>query len=79
MRFNVKLQINNGDPCPKHEDRAWDWEEKEFDTLTKCIEWITEQQPAGFSITDTQHYGQNVDKDLNEEIIAEKIVSHFSR
>lgn len=65
MKYSVELQINNYDPCPKRESRAWDWEEKKFNTLTECIEWIVEQQPAGWSITDSNN------------IIAEKHVSHF--
>jgi len=27
--FQVRAQLNSGDPCPKREHRAWCWEESE--------------------------------------------------
>ncbi len=67
MRFHVQIQVNNGDPCPKHERYAWDFEDESFETLTECIEWILEKQPAGFTIFDN----------TDEEFIAVKNVSHY--
>jgi hypothetical protein len=48
--YKVTAQINNGNPCPKHEEDAWNYETEEFSTLTECISFLLEKEAFGFSI-----------------------------
>lgn len=46
--FVVQAKINNGDPCPKREYRAWEYEEREFETLEECIMFLIEVEAVEF-------------------------------
>jgi hypothetical protein len=65
--MKVTAQINNGDPCPKRENRAWDWASAEFSTLSECIAFLIDKGACGFQI-------------FNDEgnIIAEDVWTHYS-
>ena len=65
--MKVTAQINNGDPCPKKEHRAWDWVSKEVKTLSEAIKFLLEEEAYGFTITDD-----------NGNLIAESVATHYS-
>lgn len=50
--LTVTAQINNGDSCPKRENRAWYHEETTVNTLTEAILWLLEMKAVGFTIVD---------------------------
>lgn len=64
--LKVAAQINNGDPCPKQEARAWDWINSEQPNLSDAITWLLDVGASGFVI-------ENEDG----KIIAESIVQHY--
>lgn len=58
--FRVKAQINSGDPCPKREHRAWNWEETECETLSDAIAWLLDQNASGFEIEEVTVQTQTI-------------------
>lgn len=50
--MKVTAQINSGDPCPKNEYDAWDYETQICNTLEECIYFLIDQQADGFIIED---------------------------
>ena len=67
-RFHVSVQTNNGDPCPKNEYDAWNWDEEDFATLADAISYLISAGASGFTITDC----------LEDNVVVEKIVTHCS-
>jgi hypothetical protein len=63
--MKVTAQINSGDPCPKKENRAWDWTSAEFATLGECITFLIDEGACGFQIFND-----------DDDIIAEDIYVH---
>jgi len=64
--FQTRAQLNNDNPCPKREHRAWNWEDAEHKSLSEAIGWLLEIGAAGFIIT----------KDGEE--VASNVVTHYS-
>ena len=63
--MRVHIQVSTGEPCPKKEERAWDWVTKQCDNLTDCIYCIIEEEGRGFTIEDD-----------NGKVIAEHIETY---
>ena len=68
--FRVEAQLNNGNPCPKREHRAWNWEEKHFESLEDAIEFLIEKQAAGFIISECN------DDDIGL-VVASRVTTHY--
>lgn len=61
--YTVTAQINNGNPCPKTEDDAWDWETKNFETLSECISFLLDIEAFGYEIRDNS--GKTIAEDIH--------------